>query len=209
MCDLVDDAADADSDGDEVYAHDLATCCESSTSTPTPTPTPSDSVDIGGADYYIDWRVGGVPYPDMTASVGETIAFSYSSQHNVFLLTSGNCEPSGSTELGGTLDSPVLFELTRGSEGASARLLRSVRRSAPPRCRATLSWGRISGRGWMLCQSVRSSSPAATSRTATATPAARRCLTAVPTSVTSIRNTATRGRWRRRSTAISRSGSRP
>ena len=111
-CDLVDDAADTDSDDDEVYAHDLATCCESSTSTPTPTPTPSDSVDIGGADYNIDWRVGGVPYPDMTASVGETIAFSYSSQHNVFLLTSGNCEPSGSTELGGTLDSPVLFELT-------------------------------------------------------------------------------------------------
>ena len=68
----------------------------------------------GSVDFAIDWIIKA--YEPMTAAVGDTVTFTYSDYHNVFLQSGAAgqapCDPGGATQVGGNTDSPASFTFT-------------------------------------------------------------------------------------------------
>lgn len=68
----------------------------------------------GGSTIDVDWIIKA--YEPMTAAVGDTVTFTYSDYHNVFLQSGAAgqapCDPSGATQVGGNTDSPASFTFT-------------------------------------------------------------------------------------------------
>jgi len=68
----------------------------------------------GGSTIDVDWIIKA--YEPMTAAVGDTVTFTYSDYHNVFLQSGAAgqapCDPGGATQVGGNTDSPASFTFT-------------------------------------------------------------------------------------------------
>ena len=58
----------------------------------------------------VDWVLK--YYNDISAFIGDTVTFTYTAGHNVHLHSSGSCDDTGSTEVGGDMASPAAYTFT-------------------------------------------------------------------------------------------------
>jgi len=56
-------------------------------------------------------------YPNITMKVGDTVEFTYSPIHNVYIHPTDNCSRAGSIKVGGALDSPASYTFTADQIG--------------------------------------------------------------------------------------------
>merc|ERR1711865_1136907 len=63
-----------------------------------------------GTDYPINWIITDYTATSYTASVGDTVTFSWSGGHNVFLHPTNACDDAGATEVSSS--SPAIYTFT-------------------------------------------------------------------------------------------------
>jgi plastocyanin len=65
---------------------------------------------VVATDYPINWIITDYTATSYTASVGDTVTFSWDGGHNVFLHPTGTCDDAGATEVSSS--SPVIYTFT-------------------------------------------------------------------------------------------------
>jgi plastocyanin len=85
-------------------------CCDGYTEvTERATVTVTDAA-VVATDYPINWIITDYTTTSYTATVGDTVTFSWSGGHNVFLHPTGTCDDAGATEVSSS--SPVIYTFT-------------------------------------------------------------------------------------------------
>ena len=68
---------------------------------------------VSSADVTLTWKIQN--YDDMTAQVGDTVTFDFTSGHNVFIHPSGTCDETGAIEVG--TSGPVTYTFSETDAG--------------------------------------------------------------------------------------------